>query len=91
MRKPQGYGITIEPPSATSPGSTLEEDSFTCCHCNAVVFVKPRQDPSEAGGFCGLCHSHICPHCAGTGACDPFERKLLRMESRERLLLALGA
>jgi hypothetical protein len=81
MRKPQGYGITTEPGK-----KDIEEDSFTCSHGNEVVFVKPGQDPSEMGGFCRMCMRHICAVCAAKGGCDPFERKLERMESRDRML-----
>ncbi|HEV8245682.1 MAG TPA: hypothetical protein VGP93_07935 [Polyangiaceae bacterium] len=85
MRRPQGYAITTEPGKADE-----ELDTFTCRHCNCIVFVKPRQDPSEMGGFCTLCMGHTCARCAGTGQCDPFEKKLERMESRERLLRQVG-
>lgn len=81
MRRPQGYAITKEPGRAD-----IEEDTFTCCHCNSVVFVKPLQDPSECGGFCNLCYQNICAKCADLGSCDPFEKKLLRMEARDKLL-----
>jgi len=82
MRRPQGYAVTVEPGRAT-----IEQDTYTCGHCNALVFVKPMQDPSEMGGFCRMCMRHICAACAD-GRCEPFEKKLERMESRDRLYRA---
>jgi hypothetical protein len=85
MRKPGGWTIITE------PGKTdIEQDSFTCAHGNEIVIVKARQDPSEMGGFCRMCMAHICAKCAATGACEPFEKKLLRMESRDRFLRNVG-
>ena len=81
MRRPQGYAITTEPDKAT-----IEEDTYTCCHCNCIVFVKANSDPSDMGGFCRMCYSHICSDCADKGTCDPFEKKLEAMERRERFL-----
>jgi hypothetical protein len=83
MRRAQGYAITTEPGKAT-----VEEDTFTCVHCNSLVFVHARQDPTDLGGFCRLCMRHICATCADKGSCDPFERKLERIEARDRLLRA---
>ena len=84
MRRPQGYGVEFSP-----EGIVKEEDSFTCGHCNAVVFVAPLADPSSFGGFCRLCMRHVCEPCAGQGGCDPFEKKLERMESKGRSLRAI--
>lgn len=80
MRRPQGYAITVEPGKGD-----IEEDTFTCAHCNSIVFVKPRQDPSEMGGFCTQCYRHICTKCADLGMCRPFEKWLEQVESRDRL------
>jgi hypothetical protein len=85
VRKPQGYAVTIEPDKAD-----VEEDTFTCAHCNSIVFVKPCQDPSEMGGFCRLCYAHICGSCADQGECVPFEKKLEALESRFRFLRSIG-
>lgn len=85
MRKAQGYAVLFGPND-----STRECDTFTCAHCQFVVFVKPKCDPSEAGGFCRLCFKHICGPCADKGACDPFEKKLERMEARGRLMRQIG-
>lgn len=80
MRRPGGYAVWTE------PSRTVERDTFTCVHCNTVVFVKPKQDPSEMGGFCRQCMSHICGPCADLGKCTPFEKKLEEMEARDRFL-----
>ena len=86
MHRAQGYAVITEPGRADA-----ETDTFTCKHCNCVVFVKPYQDAAEMGGFCRLCMAHICAQCAATGACDPFEKKLQRLEARDRLMRSLGA
>lgn len=80
MRRPQGYATITEPGK-----NTVEMDTFTCGHCNRIVHVKPFQAPEELGGGCRLCMSPICAACAGQGGCDPFEKKLERMEARDRL------
>lgn len=85
MRRAQGYAITTEPGKAD-----VEEDTFTCVHCNSIVFVKPRQDPAEAGGFCRMCMKPICVACADLGSCTPFEKKLEALESRDRFIRALA-
>jgi hypothetical protein len=74
--RPGGYGVETSP-----DGKVKEQDSFTCKHCNRVVFVNARQHPEDAGGFCSLCSGLICPHCVGKG-CDTFEAKLERLERR---------
>ena len=69
---------------------TVTRDTFSCCHCNAVVFVKPKADPSEMGGFCRLCMKHVCKKCEALGKCVPFERRLEEIERRGKLLEAAG-
>lgn len=85
MRNAQGYAVLV------GPDAPMREcDTFTCSHCQFVVFVKPKCDPSELGGFCRLCFKHICGPCADKGMCDPFEKKLERMEDRGRLMRQIG-
>lgn len=81
MRRAQGYAIKVDPAFPMPE----ERDTFTCAHCNCVVFVKPLADPSEMGGFCRMCMNHICKHCVATGECEPFEKKLEAMERTDRL------
>lgn len=85
MRKPQGYALAVDPSGKTS----LECDTFTCNHCNSVVFVQAKAAPETLGGFCTLCMKNICPKCTGK-TCVPFEKKLEAMEARSRLLRAMG-
>lgn len=84
MRNPGGYAVIVDPNAPLR-----EHDTFTCHHCNAVVFVKAGCDPSEAGGFCRLCYKHICGPCADKGVCEPFEQKLEAMERRDRFMRAM--
>lgn len=85
MRRAQGYAVKVDPALPMAE----ECDTFTCRHCNCVVFVKPLTDPSEMGGFCRLCMGHICnkPEC--NNGCEPFEKKLEAMERSDRLMEAL--
>lgn len=85
MRKPGGYAIWTNPESPT-----VERDTFTCCHCGCVVFVKPRAAPAECGGFCRLCMKPICGPCTDLGKCDPFENKLERAEASYRFRRSAG-
>jgi hypothetical protein len=84
VRRPQGYAVWDDP----DRGKT-ERDTFTCRHCNKVVFVKPKEDPSSLGGFCRMCAGHVCARCAG-GSCTPFEKKLEMIEARDRFRRSLG-
>jgi len=87
MRRPQGYSIVVEPDKPNA-----EQDTITCIHCNGIVFVDAGKDPSDLGGFCMMCHRNICATCAATGKCDPFEKKLERIEGKDRLYrAAMGA
>jgi hypothetical protein len=58
-------------------------ETFTCAHCSNV-FPKPK--PDEPYGFCHLCFKPTCVPCGALDRCDPFEKKLARMEARARLL-----
>jgi hypothetical protein len=75
MRNPGGYSIITEPGKPD-----VEQDTFTCKHCNRVIFVKPLMDAADMGGRCTICDGLICKRCVGRG-CDPFEEKLKRMEA----------
>lgn len=80
MRRPGGYAVSI------GDDGVKEFDTFTCCHCSVIVFLKPNSDP---GGFCRLCMKPACAKCADTGKCDPFEKKLEREERRAQLMRAM--
>lgn len=85
MRNPGGYAIWVG-----EEGVLREQDTFTCCHCNTIVFVKPAAPPSESGGFCRLCMKPTCGPCADKGECTPFEKKLEAIERSDRLARAAG-
>jgi hypothetical protein len=80
MLKPGGYAFTFGP-----NGVQQELDTFTCCHCNSVVHIKPKCNPADLGGQCRLCDKPICPRCLGKG-CTPFEKRLEQVEARDRAL-----
>ena len=79
MRNAGGYFI------CTGPEGVVEEgDTFTCCHCNSVVLVKPLVSMDKFGGFCTLCMKPTCPRCEHIGECVPFEKRLEAVERRAR-------
>lgn len=85
MRRPGGYAHWFNGDLGVKDH---ERDTFTCHHCNRVVFVEPFQDPAAAGGWCLGCAKLICATCADTGHCTPFEQQIEQQEARERRLLA---
>lgn len=84
MRRPGGYLQIIN-----ADGSMVERDSFTCCHCQRVVFVAPKAAPADCGGWCFRCGKPQCPSCVADGRCTPFEKRLERAEARGRMLAAI--
>lgn len=100
MRNPGGYAVIVSPDPTKAnfdrmtceelPAGTTERDTFSCFHCGRVTHVKPRMDPADLGGLCKQCMRLICPHCLGKGNCDPLEKKLERMEARDRALRSYG-
>lgn len=85
MRNPGGYAVWTE-----ADGGIVERDSFTCRHCQFVVFVPPRTDPANLGGLCKQCMGLICPKCVAQGTCTPFEKALEKMEAKDRFLRSAG-
>lgn len=85
MLKAGGYACSFD-----VLGMRQEADTFTCSHCNSVVIVKPKCDPCDLGGLCRLCEKMICPGCVDLGHCDPFEKKLERVEARYIALRSYG-
>ena len=79
MRNAGGYAIWTDPELPT-----IEKDSFTCVHCNSVVFVAPGTDPTIDNGFCIKCMKHICGPCADHGECVPWERQMEEFEAKVR-------
>ena len=86
MRNPGGYAIIVDP--MTLRGSQ-ELDTFTCVHCNGVVFLRAQQAPADAGGWCLCCMKPVCPRCAGK-ECRPFMRWVEEQEARGRFLRSAG-
>jgi len=81
MRNPGGVGTIIDP--TLHPTTPFQEcDSFTCGHCQTVVWVPPRQDPAEIGGMCKMCMHLICPVCVGRMVCVTWEQMMEMQESR---------
>jgi hypothetical protein len=92
MRKPDGYGIIVDP-----DGPTWERDAINCGHCNANVWVKPGSASTvylilhrdgrwteEAGAFCRVCMTPVCLRCHGLGVCTPLEKWLDQQEHPDR-------
>lgn len=83
MRNPHGCVTVFDGTNARG----VSADTITCCHCG-MVYEVPDKDQApidELGGrdpapsFCTLCGDFYCPLCVGK-ACDPFEKKLDRIE-----------
>lgn len=75
----------------TSPlGNRKEADTFTCGHCQKIIHVTYKIPLDQLGGRCTICDTLICPECIKTGMCDPFEKKLQRMEAVKRYI-GIGA
>lgn len=65
-----------------------EVDTFSCCHCNKIVFVPARAAASDCGGWCFQCGKPTCAECAAAGTCTPFLKQIEQMEARDRFLRA---
>lgn len=92
MDRPTGYALWDG-----GDGRRLQADTFTCAHCNTVVFMPTAQDAREMRrdtvqpfGHCLSCQKPVCGRCADRGTCTPFERILERWEARDRFLRAAG-
>lgn len=86
MKDAQGYAVWTGPDGRASK----EMDTFTCFHCNNVVFVPAKATAEQMGGFCRMCMKQVCGPCADKGVCTPFEKKLEEVERRARMLKAIG-
>ena len=75
-RRGQGLGYNL----VTQPGArAVEHDTFQCAHCNATVFI----DPKEPSPWCSCCDRQWCgrPKCR---ACTPFMKKIEAEEAAAR-------
>ena len=82
-----GYVVTVGP---DVQNGKVEQDLFTCGHCQKVVTFEPGQMPEDAGGMCKQCSRLICKGCYFKQGCDVFEKKLDRMEARLDFLRSAG-
>lgn len=99
MRNPRGYAVLTTPEAATVIfdrfsceevcAGVIERDTFTCCHCNRIIHVKPMAPMDEFGSMCRNCMKMVCPTCAD-GSCVPFEKKLEMSERRDMALKSYG-
>lgn len=93
MLKPHGY-VTVSHPEAR----VMEFDAITCCHCAAVILVKPgtsstvylfpQPDGSfreEMGAGCHKCGKPVCLPCCDVGTCTPLEQSLAMLEALGRM------
>ena len=68
--QPGGY-MSID--DRASGGALLEMDTFTCCHCRAVVVMHPdRQRPRHR---CEKCDATTCDQAPCVLECDHWEKK----------------
>ena len=81
MRRPGGVG-TIMDPNVAAPFQ--ERDTFTCGHCQYVVFVPPQANPADIGGLCKQCMTLICPTCVGRMVCVTWEQMIEMQEAKGR-------
>lgn len=85
MKRATNYSTT------TDPYGTVEQDSFTCGHCQTIVPVKPGEKGEDLGGMCKQCMSLICGPCVKLMQCIPWEKKMEIIESRDRFLRSVGS
>ena len=81
MGRVEGYAIITN-----DLGVTQEMDTFTCCHCNGIQFIRPGSGTQR--GYCFNCNHPTCgkERCLN---CIPFERMIEEMEGRSRLRQAM--
>jgi hypothetical protein len=85
MLRPHGYAVW-----EGHEGRLRERDTFSCAHCQRVVFVEPGHSPTVNAGWCGRCGAPVCRACAALGMCTPFERRLEQQEARDRFCRSIG-
>jgi hypothetical protein len=73
----------------SGPSGIQEADTFTCAHCQRIEHMPPKSQPPK-GGMCRLCMKLVCENCIASGICDPFEKKLERIEKQDRFRRQLG-
>ena len=74
MLKLYGYNELTEP-----TGRKVCCDTFQCAHCNATVFI----DPKEPSPWCSCCDKQWCGR-RKCRECTPFMRKIEAEEAADR-------
>jgi hypothetical protein len=74
----------------SGPDGTEYEDFFVCFHCQYTTFVQPKEDPANLGGLCKICMKLICAKCVAKNTCTPWEKRMEKMEARQRFLNSAG-
>jgi hypothetical protein len=82
----RAHGFIVE----SGPLGSVEYESFTCFHCQAIVKVPHRAKGEDIGGLCKVCMRLICRECVGVGSCTPWQKQMEQSEARDRLLQAVG-
>lgn len=93
MLNAKGYAIISDPDAPLQ-----EYDTTYCCHCHAIIFVKPgtvnrvylisvapglwQEEDGAACYSCGL--KPVCLPCHEKGTCTPFEKWLDEVEGTLR-------
>ena len=92
MARPVSGYTTITDPAAP----LVEWDTVTCCHCGALIRIKPGTAATvfvifdavawrwveEPGASCFCCLKPVCLACHALGRCLPLERQLAQLEAR---------
>jgi len=81
MKSALGYAETFN-----EFGTATIAETLTCAHCGNI-YPKPKLN--EACGFCHMCFKAVCLPCGALTKCDPFEKKLQRLEQRQKFLDSL--
>lgn len=91
MGKVLGYAQIVDPAQPL-----VEFDTVGCCHCGALIRVKPATvstvylifNPSTwrwdevPGASCWHCMKPVCLPCHDKGTCTPLERTFASLEGR---------
>jgi hypothetical protein len=84
-RKARGHTIELGP----GPGAGVEQETFTCCHCNGVTIIEHRAKPEDLGRYCLSCDAMTCVRCASFQGCVPFMRRIDESVRRGAMLAAM--
>jgi hypothetical protein len=71
-------------------GQVVHQATYTCCHCQYIVHVKPKADVSTLGGWCGMCRRPTCTRPECNDGCLPYEKQMEQSEARDRLCRSMG-